>query len=193
MRSFGTVIQEHAAPRVESLSSQATLDRFADVVAYASGTMPEVLVCHRYRLDDAEVLTLNSGNGRVTVYEPSTRTVDDIALRAFARRSAPVGRADWNDLRVPTLALELALACDIPVGITEVETVQAVIDAVGAEAGEAYLDALCFGDGEVAMDVYASGDLDRMLTDAVVFTREWQAEEAEKAEATAAGRESGEV
>lgn len=172
MRSFGTVIQEHAAPAAEALVSESVLDRFRDIVAYTTGTMPTVLLEHRYEFGGDEVLALAMAQGRVLAFNPQSRVADWLNLRTFAVRGTHLGPAKGADLAVPLMAVELAHACEVPVGVTEIETVEAVVSFVGIEAAEHYFDALCSDEDESALDVYLEGDLDSLLADAAIYAEE---------------------
>lgn len=181
MRSFGTVIQEHAAPVAESLASEAVLDRFRDVVAYTTGTMPTVLLEHRYEFGGEKVITLAMSQGRVLVFDPQTRAADWLNQRTFAVRGTHLGPAKGVDLSMPLMAMRLAEACEVQVGVTEIETVEAIVSFVGIEAAEHYLDVLCSTEDQAALDVYLEGDLDSLLTDAALYAAELARENEESA------------
>lgn len=177
MRSFGTVIQEHAAPAAEALASKAVLDRFRDIVAFTTQSMPQVPLGHCYLIADEEVLTLAEDGAQVIVFAPKTRTIDRISRRAFAEDGSHLGPATTLDLSVPRMAMALAAACEIRVGATEIETIDAICSTIGIEATEHYIEALCSDGGDAVADLYAEGDLDSLLTDAALFAAQMPAPE----------------
>lgn len=177
MRSHGTLIQD-APTNPTPVPSRPTLDRFADVAAYANSAMPSVRVGETYQIagTETEVVALCFDAGQVALLNAHENTLAWVARRDLNESLTHIGPADTDVLTPGNRLSLLARALKTPIDQHTLTLADGLVDLLGPDEAHEYL--LTLTDIDFAITESGPWSLDTLLAGA----RLWQAEQADEAD-----------